>query len=445
MSTDDNSTQQVTVIGTGFVGVVTAAVLASFGNIVYGLDIDPQKIESLKQGQVPFHEPGLSELLQAQLAAGNLHFTTSYSDSIPDSDIVMVAVGTPSAPDGTADLTYVKSACESLASYLKNEAVVCIKSTVPPGVFGQLEPLIAAKTDKSFVMASLPEFLREGTAVADTLHPDRVVIGCEDETAVTKLKKLHQPFEAPMIVTKPESAQMGKYTANAYLASRIMFINQIADLCEVNGANVDEVIKIIGQDQRIGSHYWYPGLGYGGSCFPKDVRELAAYSRTVGQGNNLFNKIHELNQNRIFDKLQDFSSIIGGWSQQTVAVLGLSFKPNTDDMREAPSTKVIPHLLHQGALVKAYDPMANQVAKQIMADHDNLQFASSLEEALQDSSVVILLIEWPELVAFDYPSLPSQVDGHSRVMIDVRNQLDGEEIQQAGWKYIQIGSSYEQE
>lgn len=439
MSSQASSSHQITVIGTGFVGVVTAAVFASFGNQVYGLDVDQEKIESLKQGKVPFHEPRLSELLQEQLLKGRLHFTTDYQKAVSGSDVVMVAVGTPSAPDGTADLTYVKAACESLAPYLKNEAVVCIKSTVPPGVFAELKPLISNHTSSNFELASLPEFLREGSAVDDTLHPDRVVIGCESKQATAVLQEIHKPFKAPIVVVKPASAQMGKYSANAYLAQRITFINQIADLCEVNGADVDEVIKIIGHDKRIGSHYWYPGLGYGGSCFPKDVRELAAYSRKVGQDNNLFNKIHELNQNRIYEKLHDFENYFGGWEGKTVAVLGLSFKPHTDDLREAPSTKIIPQLLHEGAIVRGYDPMANQVAKKVLPADKNLSIVSSLPAALAGSEVVLLLIEWPELVNYDYTSLDSQINGKPRTIIDVRNQLSGSELTTAGWQYIKIG------
>lgn len=432
---------KITVIGTGFVGVVTAAVFSSFNNQVWGLDIDQAKVDSLNQGQVPFHEPQLTELLQQQLASGNLQFTTSYPEAIAQAEVIMVAVGTPSAPDGTADTKYVEAACQSLAKHLADGTIVAIKSTVPPGIFDKLTKIIASHTDKNFVLVSLPEFLREGSAVADTLHPDRVVIGCTDQAAIEKLTKLHQPLAAPVVTVKPESAQMGKYSANAYLAQRITFINQIADLCEQNGARVDEVIQIIGEDKRIGSHYWYPGLGYGGSCFPKDVRELAAYSRKVGQGNNLFNKIHELNEDRIYQKMREFGEYCQGWSDRTVAVLGLSFKPQTDDLRVAPSTKVIPYLLHEGAKIQAYDPMANEMAAKVLPSDQNLKIVDSLEAALEQAEIMILLIEWPELVSYPYHQLPAQINGRNRTMIDVRNQLQGELLQQAGWKYISIGQA----
>ena len=430
---------QVVVIGTGFVGVVTSAVLAKFENKVIGLDIDQAKVDSLNQGQVPFHEPQLQDLLKAELAKGNLSFTTSYELAIPQADVIMVAVGTPSAPDGTADLTYVQKACEALAVHIKPGAVVCIKSTVPPGSFKDFENRIKALTNTPFALASLPEFLREGSAVNDTLHPDRVVIGCSDEAALETLKTLHAPLNAPLAIMKPESAQMGKYSANAYLAQRITFINQIADLCEENGADVQEVIQAIGFDKRIGSHYWYPGLGYGGSCFPKDVKELAAYSRSVGQGDNLFNKIDELNENRIFTKLRDYKQQIGGWSGKKVAVLGLSFKPHTDDLREAPSTKVIPQLLHEGAEVIAYDPMASQAWERQYGQLAGLTLVSDMASACAQAEVIILLVEWPEITEFDFTQLPALPNEQKRWLIDTRNQLNPSQFLSEMWEYISIG------
>lgn len=428
---------KLTVIGTGFVGVVSAAVFASFGNDVFGLDIDPKKVEALRQGKVPFFEPGLEDLLQQEQKKGHLQFTTDYAEAISHADVVFVAVGTPSAPDGNADLRYVKMAIESAAPHLKEGAIVAIKSTVPPGTLNEVRPIIAKHSLKRVILASLPEFLREGSAVQDTLHPDRVVIGCDDLEARKTLQTLHAPLKAPVVFTKPESAQMGKYAANAYLATRISFINQIADLCERNGADVQEVIEIIGRDKRIGPHYWYPGLGYGGSCFPKDVQELAAYSRSVGLGGNLFNKIHELNEDRIFQKLSAVESLAGGWANKTVAVLGLSFKPNTDDMREAPSTKVIPHLLQHDAKVLGFDPMARESAEKWFPENKNLAFVDSVDEAVASSDVVLALVEWPEITGFDF-SESGRADG-PRVFFDARNQFDLNELQSAGWSVIAIG------
>ena len=355
----------ITVIGTGFVGVVSSAVLSSFGNKVYGLDVDQQKIQSLSSGKIPFYEPGLEELVKSSLEKGDLIFTTSYEEAVSSSDVIILAVGTPSAPDGQADLKYVFSALESLAPYLKNGTIVAIKSTVPPGTNAKAEEIIHSLTNVQFFTASLPEFLKEGSAVQDTLHADRVVIGAKDEQAIEILKELHKPISAPAVVMSPESAQMSKYAANAYLATRITFINQIANLCEVNGANILEVIEGIGYDKRIGKHYWYPGLGYGGSCYPKDVKELAAYAKAKSQNGNLMVKIDELNEERIPKLMEKYKNRVGGWAGKTVAVLGLSFKPNTDDMREAPSTKIIPLLIKENAHVKAYDPITIKTAQKI--------------------------------------------------------------------------------
>lgn len=430
----------ITLIGTGFVGVVSAAVYASFGNTVIGLDVDEKKIESLRNSIVPFYEPELEELLKKQQATGNLTFTTDYKKAIENADVIMIAVGTPSAPDGQADLRYLVSATESLAPHLKENAIVAIKSTVPPGTLGKIEKIIREKTSVPFFTASVPEFLKEGTAVQDTLHPDRIVIGATDEFVFHKLEELHAPFQAAIVKVKPASAQMAKYSANAYLATRITFINQIADLCEKNGADVDDVIQAIGWDKRIGKHYWYPGFGYGGSCFPKDVKELAAYSRAVDEGNNLFNKVNELNEARIPRLLQKFEENVGGWAGKKIAVLGLSFKPNTDDMREAPATKVIPILLSKGAIVSSYDPMASWKSFfRLESLEENHTQVNNIEEAVNDADCIFSLIEWKEIVSFDFSK--TKHSGKTQVFIDARNQFDGDLLRQQGYQYFGVGSS----
>ncbi|HNS65199.1 MAG TPA: nucleotide sugar dehydrogenase, partial [Candidatus Woesebacteria bacterium] len=278
----------ITVVGTGFVGLVTAAVFASFGHKVYGLDVDVSKIKQLKVGKVPFYEPHLEELLSETKKKQNLFFTSEYKDAVPQSDLIIIAVGTPSSKSGGVDLTYVLSAIESMAPLLKQNTIIAIKSTVPPQAIDSVVDALRKNSKVAYTIATLPEFLREGSAVSDTLHPARIVIGAEDDWTFSQLEILHQPFKAPIVRTKLASAQMAKYAANAYLATRITFINQIADLCEKNHADVQEVISAIGFDPRIRSHYWYPGLGYGGSCFPKDVKELAYFSRQVGEAENLF-------------------------------------------------------------------------------------------------------------------------------------------------------------
>ncbi len=428
----------ITIIGTGFVGVVSAAVFASHGNSVVGLDIDPKRIESLKKGKVPFYEPGLEDLLLKTQKKGKLSFTTSYQTAISNADVILIAVGTPSAPDGQADLKYVYAAAQSLAPFLKGNAIVAVKSTVPPGTCDEVEKRIKKKnpTLHSFFVASLPEFLREGSAVEDTLHPDRIIIGATDKEAVSILKKMHEPFHTKMLIMKPESAQMAKYAANSYLATRITFINQIANLCEANGANILEVIDAIGLDKRIGRHYWYPGLGYGGSCFPKDVKELAAYAKAAGQTDNLMVTVSKLNEERIHKLFKRFEKRVGGFADKQVAVLGLSFKPRTDDMREAPSTKIIPLLLQAGAKVTGYDPMANTAAKKVLPK--DVRIVSSVLEATKKAQVIIVLVEWEELISLDLKKIAKN-SSSTAYFIDIRDQYRKDDVENTGMQYLGIG------
>jgi len=420
----------ITIIGTGFVGVVSAAVYASFGNNVIGLDIDPKKINSLKLGKVPFFEPKLEDLLIQQQNSKNLTFTTSYEKAIADAQIVIIAVGTPSLPSGAVDLTYIKQACEDLAPHLKENTIVVIKSTVPPGIFKEIKPIIASKTKVNFYLAALPEFLKEGTAVDDTLNPDRIVIGAIEETVINQLTKLHQPFNAPIVTVKPESAQMIKYTANAYLATRITFINQIADLCEHNGADINDVIEGIGYDKRIGHHYWYPGLGYGGSCFPKDVNELASYAKKVKEDKNLVITIGKLNEQRIPKLLNKYSSLIGGWKNKTIGILGISFKPNTNDTREAPALKIIPELLNKGSIVNAFDPKAIWSP----SNNSNYTQAKTAKEAINKADCIMVLVEWPEFINYKFPKVEKPT-----LFIDTRNLFEAEKLSSLGYTYQGIG------
>lgn len=423
-------------IGTGFVGVVTSAVFAKLGNHVVGLDIDEKKVESLRQGIVPFFEPGLQELLVETQKTGNLTFTTDYAAAISTADIVMIMVGTPSAPDGQADLKFVFAVADSAAPHLKEGAIVIVKSTVPPGTNAKVREIIQAKTQVNFEMASVPEFLKEGTAVDDTLHPDRAVIGVESDRARDILVKLHEPLTTNVVVMKPESAQMCKYAANNYLATRITFINQIADLCEANGADIQEVISGIGQDKRIGSHYWYPGLGYGGSCFPKDVKEIAAYAKHIGENDSLFIKVDEINDSRIEKLMAKYDKLVGGFSGKTVAVLGLSFKKNTNDTRVSPSLKVIPWILSKGATVKATDPKAVEEIKPLLPE--SVEYVSDAYAAAKDANVVILLVEWDEYVALDLSKLSEGMQ-EPKYLIDTRNQYNKDLVINAGLKYQGVG------
>lgn len=434
----------ITIIGTGFVGVVSSAVFASFGHQVFGLDIDQAKIDKLNQAKIPFFEPGLETLVRQVIKKGNLSFTTDYKEAISNSEIILIAVGTPSAPDGQADLSYVYAATKSLAPYLADQTIIAVKSTVPPGTCDKVGKIVSKLKPKvRFFVASLPEFLREGSAVQDTLHPDRVIIGALDPFVIDKLSKLHKSFSAPIVVMKPNSAQMCKYTGNAYLATRITFINQIANLCEVNGANILEVIEGIGLDKRIGKHYWYPGFGYGGSCFPKDVKELAAYARAVKHEDNLMVTVSHLNETRIPKLLTSYERKVGGFDRQTIAVLGLSFKPNTDDLREAPSLKVIPYLLDKGAKVRAYDPMATEAARQFFKGKnfklgENFQITDDLVSAIDKADIIFVLIEWPQFTSLD-ANYFSKYAKPGAVFIDARDQFDPESFRKAGLKYFGVG------
>lgn len=427
---------KIACIGTGFVGVVSAAVFAKLGNTVVGLDIDEKKVASLRQGIVPFFEPGLSELLLETQKDGLLTFTTDYSSAIAGADIVMIMVGTPSLASGEADLKYVFAATTSLAPHLKDGAIVIVKSTVPPGTNSKVREIIKTLTSVNFEMASVPEFLKEGTAVDDTLHPDRAVLGVESDRAKQILTDLHAPLTTNVIVMSPESAQMTKYTANNYLATRITFINQIADLCEINGADVEDVIRGIGADKRIGPQYWYPGLGYGGSCFPKDVKEIASYAKSVGESESIFITIDELNDKRIGKILAKYDTLVGGFSGKTVAVLGLSFKKNTNDTRVAPSLTVIPWLIEKGAKVKATDPKAMEEAKSLLPE--GVEYSSDVYQTVTGAGVTILLVEWDEYMSLDMAKVSSLMS-EPKYLFDTRNRYNQAMVEASGLKYKGIG------
>ena len=423
----------IAVIGTGFVGVVTAAALAKFGHQAYGLDIDEAKIKKLEKAELPFFEPGLEELVKEGMASDRLRFTNSYATAMVDAEVIFISVGTPSAPDGQADIRYVLAAAQSLASHVRSGAIIVIKSTVPPATNSKVEAVIRQHTKKDFHVASVPEFLKEGTAVSDFLNPNRVVIGTTNPHVAKVLTELHQPLEAEVVVVRPESAQMAKYAANAYLAQRITFINQMANLCEKNGADVQEVVAAIGFDERIGGHYWYPGLGYGGSCFPKDVKELAAYSRAIGEGDGLFVKIDELNEARIPKLIHKWDNQVK-FAGKTVAVLGLSFKPNTSDIREAPAKKVIPLLQSLGAKIRVYDPQAMDESRSV---YQNITFADSILDAARTGDALMLLIEWDEFKSLDFNQLKRVMKGN--IFIDTRNQYEPDDVIKHDFKYIGIG------
>ncbi len=431
---------KVALIGTGFVGVTAAVVYASFGNQVIGLDIDQSKIDSLNKGKVPFYEPKLVELLASGLASGNLKFTTSYQEAISDADVVIVAVGTPSASDGAIDLSYIAASVSQAAPYLKDGAVLVIKSTVLPGTLAQVKTIVNNLTDKQIHFAALPEFLKEGTAVDDTLYPDRVVIGVENKAAFKILEELHAPFKAPILCVKPESAQLAKYASNNYLALRIVYANALAEICENSEADIDEVIEAMGYEKRIGNHYWYPGLGYGGSCFPKDVKALAHFCQDNHMATNLFSAINELNEKRPVQVLDKISRVVEGFAGKKIAILGLSFKPNTDDQREAPALAVIPRLLNDGAAqVSAYDPMVKKIVSEEIAKNKNYQQTETLAEAVKGADLIIALIEWPQIVGFDFATTKEE---KQQFFFDARSQFEMKRMQDLGYIYLGIGQKF---
>lgn len=426
---------QITVIGTGFVGVVTAVVFAKFGNMVTGLDSNEQKIKKLRSGEVPFYEPNLLELVRENLKAGRLKFTTNYSEAIPEAEVIFICVGTPSGPSGQVNLEYVFSAAQSLAPLIMDRAIIVIKSTVPPSTSTNITHIIHKLSKQKFFVASVPEFLREGSAVSDSLNPQRILIGANMKEVIDRLTDLHKPLKGEVIVMSPESAQLTKYAANTYLALRIAYINEIANLCEKTGADIEQVIEGLGSDERIGAHYWYPGLGYGGSCFPKDVKELSALAGSVGEGDGLFHTIDRVNEKRMQKLMRRFERVAGGYRRKRIAILGLSFKPNTNDLREAPSTKLIPMLLAKGAQISVYDPKAMSVAKSRFAE--SVRYAQDAYDAAKGSQILMLLTEWDEFKQLNLAKLRKIMQG--KIFIDTRNVYEPRIVREAGFTYIGIG------
>ena len=392
----------ISIIGHGYVGLVSAAVFADFGHIVYCVGRTPEKIEKLKKGEILFYEPGLAELVKKNVLAHRLKFTLSYSEAIPASDIVLICVGTPSSDTGEADLTQVMVAAAEIGKNLANYTVVVCKSTVPVGTNRQVAKVLEKnkKGVTPFDIASCPEFLREGTALHDTLHPDRIIIGAETEKAKKLLLELHKSIDGEFVITDIATAEMIKYAANSFLATKISFSNAISFLCDKCGADVLDVMKGIGLDSRIGQQFLSPGVGYGGSCFPKDVKALISISEQYGYDFSLLKAVEEINKEAWQNYVNKVKNFFGTKIKKAkLAVLGLAFKPDTDDMREAPSLKIINELLKAGAAITAYDPVAMPNAKLIIAD--KIKYASNPYEACQDADALLLITEWNEFKDLD--------------------------------------------
>jgi UDPglucose 6-dehydrogenase len=422
--------EPIAVIGTGYVGLVTAAGFAQLGNEVWCVDIDAQKIASLERGELPIHEPGLSECVDRH--RGRLHFSTDLAPALEHARLLFVAVGTPPTYSGDADLTAVRQVVAAMPHSDRHALVM--KSTVPVGTGEAIKRNFAAAGKASLAYVSCPEFLREGSALDDFLHPDRVVVGDDGDPAGDAVAALYAPLGAVLVRTNIPTAEMIKLAANAFLATKISFINEIANVCEQTGADVLEVARGMGLDQRIGSHFLRPGLGYGGSCFPKDVSALKQLAGNSGYHFQLLTaviEVNELQKRRVLAKLQKhLGSLVG----RRVALLGLAFKAHTDDMREASSLVLAARLLADGAEVTAYDPVAEKEARRLMA---GVSFADSAREALEGADACVIVTEWPEFAELDWRDVAELMRGE--IVIDGRNLLDSDVVRDAGLTYEGIG------
>jgi UDPglucose 6-dehydrogenase len=427
-------------IGAGYVGLVSAACFSEFGWTVTCVDKDPSKIEQLRQGRVPIYEPRLDELLERNVRMGRIGFAADLASSIGDADLVFLAVGTPMRRgDGHADLSFVFQAVEELAPHLKDFTVIATKSTVPVGTSREIEKrLKALRPDADFAICSNPEFLREGSAIYDFMHPDRVLVGCDNERARDLMERLYKPLalrNAPVIFVSRESAELAKYAANAFLAMKISFINEVADLCEATGANVQEVATAVGADGRIGDKFLHPGPGYGGSCFPKDVAALIRSAREARSPLSLIEQVQTVNSERKLAMAGRIERAAGGsLAGKTVSVLGITFKPDTDDVREAPSLVVVPMLQERGATVRAYDPHASNDAEALLP---GVKWCNSALEAAEQADVTVVLTEWNEFRALSLDALKDRMRGD--VLVDLRNIYLPAQAEAAGFSYMSIG------
>lgn len=428
--------KNICVLGAGYVGLVTSTCFADLGNHVVCLDIDEKKIAGLQQGIVPIFEPGLSELIQRNMTAGRLSFTGDYSQALQDVEFVFIAVGTPSGVTGEADLQYVRMAAETIAEVMDHPLIIVNKSTVPVGTGDWVADIISKhqKDPIPFWVVSNPEFLREGSAIHDFMNPDRVVLGSLHPEAAEKVAQLHLPLRTTIQITDLRTAEMIKYASNAFLATRISFINEIATICERLGADVKEVAVGMGYDKRIGPYFLDAGLGFGGSCFPKDVRALEYMALVHGAHPALLRAVLDINQHQRHQVVVKLRAALNGLNDRTVALLGLSFKPNTDDMREAPSVEIGRQLLREGASVQAYDPVAMEEAKTLLP---GLELKDTPYDAAQNADAVVLVTEWNEFRHLNMERIKSAMYGN--VLLDGRNIWEPEAMQALGFQYFGVG------
>lgn len=423
----------MTVIGAGYVGLTDGAVLADHGHTVWVVRRSREKIENLKKGIISIYEPGLAAVVKRNVKAGRLIPTTSYPEGVPQSEVVFIAVGTPqNEKDGAADLTQVFAAAKEVAKHLKEGFTVVVdKSTVPPGTAERVEEIIDKYKRNNlvrFAVVSSPEFLREGKALEDTVHPDRIVIGSGSVRATKAMLLLHKKFKCPKVITSVRSAEIIKYSANAYLALRIGFIDQIANLCEKMEADVQDVIKGIGLDRRIGTHFWYPGIGYGGYCFPKDVKALASLFVKIGEKDNLFTKLDQLNALRVKRQVLKMKKILGGLRGKKLGVLGLAAKQQTDDIRSSKAIELVKSLRKAGASIKAFDPLAQANARLVL--DRRVSYARDLYEVGDGRDGLVIAIESPEFRKMDLKKISRRLKG--KIVFDIRHALDGRSASRYG-------------
>ena len=427
---------KICVIGTGYVGLVTGSCFADLGNTVYCLDVDEIRIQKVKSGVMPIYEPGLEQIVEQNVRAGRLLFTTDYSEALKDAEYAFIAVGTPSGVDGEADLQYVRQAAESIADLVDWPIIVVNKSTVPVGTGDWVSDIITRRRNQpsDFSVVSNPEFLREGSAINDFMYPDRVVLGSLHREAAEKVARLYLSLRCPIVITDLRTAEMVKYASNAFLATRISFINEIANICEELGADVREVARGMGLDKRIGPSFLDAGLGWGGSCFPKDVKALAHMAVLHGSQPQLLQAVMDINRNQRRRVVVKLRRALGTLDQKVIGVLGLSFKPNTDDIREAPALEVIHLLENEGATIQAYDPQAMPNTAAVLP---RVQLCKTPYEVANGADALLLATEWNEFKQLDFRRIRELM--RSPVLMDSRNLWDPEQVRALGFTYFSIG------
>lgn len=430
---------QIAVIGTGYVGLVTGACFAEFGVDVTCVDIDKAKIDRLNNGEIPIYEPGLDKVVSKNVAAGRLHFTTDIKIAVEQSLVVFLAVGTPPKKDGSPDMSFYKSAAKDIAESMNGYKVLVTKSTVPVGTGKWLREFVASnlKNKTNFGVASNPEFLREGAAIEDFMRPDRVVIGSNDEDAIAIMKDLYRPLyliETPIVITSLEAAELIKYAANAFLATKITFINEIANLCDAIGCDVHDVARGMGMDKRVGTKFLHPGPGYGGSCFPKDTRALTTVADKFGVETLIVDAVVEANDRQRLAMLPKIERLVGDLNGKTIGVLGLSFKPETDDMRESPAIEIIKGMLARGAKVKAFDPVAIKEAKHHLP---SIEYSENEYDAIKGADALVIITEWNQFRALDMEKVKRLLNAPK--IADLRNIYEPSDMRKLGFEYVGVG------